>query len=61
MYEYACSFVIKYIKFWFIGILYKKIQHAQGFGSTKGIHLLKRIQTKFTLYFAKSSMIYYEF
>jgi hypothetical protein len=31
MYEDAWSFINKYIKVWFIGILYQTILHKQGF------------------------------
>jgi hypothetical protein len=44
-------FVIKYLKIWCIGILYKTIMHKMEFGQTYYKYLLKRIWNKFISYF----------
>jgi hypothetical protein len=54
-------FVIKYSKFWFIGIFYKAVMHKNIFGQAYSIDLLNMILKKFILYFADTYYIFYKF
>jgi hypothetical protein len=59
--EVYSFFVIKYLKFWFIGIFYNAIMHKNRFGQAYYQDIVKRILNKFTLYLSKFNSIFYEF
>jgi hypothetical protein len=50
---------IKFFKIWVIGILYNAIMHNMKFGQIHCVDLLKKIHTKFTLYFSSISTNFY--
>jgi hypothetical protein len=61
MYEHAWIFVNNYNKFGFLEISYNAIMHKYIFGQAYYIYLLKRIHTKFILYFSEFATKSYEF